>query len=147
MDIAAAVSWLAAIAFEDWPQQHRLAADGKLRPSMVTDLDWYGFGAAVSPIVENLMSYFPGASPFQRMLSVVMPGHDIEPHRDFQAPYWLCRVHIPLTSNDDAWFITDGEPHRLLPGFAYRVDTQAEHGVVNNGKTPRVHCMFDVRQP
>lgn len=144
VDIAPAVLWLAAIPFEDWPQQHRLA-DQRLRPAMVTDLDWHGFGATVAPIVDRIIERFPGGAAFQLMLSAVMPGHSIPPHRDGQAPYWVCRVHVPLTSNDKAWFVTGGHAHRLRPGFAYKIDTQAEHAVANDGDTPRVHFMFDVR--
>lgn len=141
VDIASVVSWLAAIRFEDWPQQSLR----ELRPAMVTDPDWHGFGTVAAPIVGNLMAHFPGCASFQRMLSVVMPGHRIEPHCDQQAPYWLSRVHVPITSNEQAWFITKSGPHCMLPGLAYRVDTQAEHGVVNDGETPRVHFLFDVR--
>lgn len=143
VDIAAAVSWLSAIPWGAWPQQ-RL---GELRPAMVTDLEWHSFGVVVGPVVDSLMQHFPvGAVPFQRMLSAVMPGHSIESHCDQQAPYWLCRVHVPLMSNDRAWFLSGGARHYLKPGFAYCIDTRAEHGVINDGDTPRVHFMFDVRR-
>lgn len=144
VDIAPAAAWLAAIPWEEWPQQHRLA-DGGIRPAMVTDLEWHGFGVIVEPITAAVLEHFPGARAFQQMLSVVMPGHAIEPHRDHQAPYWLSRIHVPLTSNDEAWFIVNGVRHRLEPWFAYKINTEAEHAVVNDGSTPRVHFMFDVR--
>lgn len=140
------VDWIAAIPFEDWPQQHRLD-DGQIRPAMVTDLAWHGFGDHVDAIVASLMQGFPGCAAYQRMLSVVMPGHAIAPHRDLQAKTWRCRVHVPLISNDRSKFIVEGWAYELRPGFAYKVNTEAVHGVTNDGETPRIHFMFDVGIP
>lgn len=139
-------AWIRDIPFEYWPQQHRLA-DGKIRPAMVTEPGWHGFEFETNYIVEDVMELFPGCIAFQRMLSAVMPGHSIAPHRDEQGKQWLCRVHVPLTSNDKSLFIVNGEPQHLKIGFAYRVNTEAEHAVTNDGDTPRIHFMFDVRRP
>lgn len=111
---------------------------------MVTDPSWFGFGAAAAPVVAAVMAAFPGCVAHQRMLSAVMPGHAIEPHRDTQAPAWLCRVHVPLATNDRAVFIVAGAAHRLEIGHAYRVNTEAWHAVRNDGPTARIHFMFDV---
>lgn len=77
------------------------------------------------------------------MLSVVMPGHYIEPHRDEQPPYWRTRIHVPIVTNEYAWIIIEGVPHRFGVGFAYEFDTRKLHSIVNNGTTPRVHLMWD----
>lgn len=142
VDIASVVRWLDKISFSDWPQQRF----DEMRPAMVTDPKWHGFGTVVAPVIAEVMEHFPGCAPFQAMLSVVMPGHEIESHCDCQAPYWICRVHVPLTSNVRAIFVLEGEAHYLKPGFAYRINTQAEHAVMNGGETPRIHLMFDVRR-
>jgi hypothetical protein len=146
VDVDLLTRWITAIDFADWPQQHRLA-DGQIRPSMVTDLGWYGFGSETEEIVRTMLSHFPGCQDYQRMLSVVMPGHSIAPHVDGQSKNWMCRVHVPLTSNDKSHFIVAGEPVHMAPGFAYRVDTTIEHAVTNEGDTPRIHFMFDVGRP
>ena len=114
---------------------------------MMTDLGWFDFGVVCAPVVSELMANFHGCIVYQRMLSVVMPGNYIEPHRDQQAPYWLCRVHVPLHTNEQSDFIVDGKSHRMDVGMAYRVNTLAEHSVFNNGNSPRTHFMFDVRLP
>jgi len=114
---------------------------------MVTDLGWFNFGTLCEPVVSDVMVHFPGCTVYQRMLSVVMPGNYIEPHRDQQAPYWLCRVHVPLATNDRSDFIVDGQSHHMEVGKAYRVNTLAEHSVINDGDSPRVHLMWDVRKP
>lgn len=143
VNIDSLVAWVIAIPFEDWHQQARLA-DGLIRPMMMTDLDWHDFGLHTDAVVAKLMEHFPGCSAYQRMLSVVMPGHSIAPHRDEQRPSWLCRIHVPLTSNRHSKFIVEGDGHKLTPGSAYRVNTEAVHAVTNDGDTPRTHFMFDV---
>lgn len=136
-------AWVVAIDFAEWPQQ----SFTEIKPAMVTDLAWHGFGDVCEPVVAALMAeHFVGLVPRQRMLSVVMPGHDIKPHRDLQPPQWRCRVHVPLLSNERSVFVSGGISHALVPGMAYKVDTRVEHSVINDGETPRIHFMFDVRE-
>lgn len=146
LDIDDLASWIAAIPFEDWPQQRRLD-DGLIRPSMVTDLAWHSFGDEVADCVDDLMRHFEGCVAYQRMLSVVMPGHSIAPHIDEQGKSWRCRVHVPLLTNAKSFFWVEGQPHAMECGFAYRVDTTRQHAVTNAGETPRIHFMFDVGKP
>lgn len=143
VNVAELVAWITAIDFADWPQQHRLA-DGGIRPMMVSDHAWHGFGAETRPLIAELLAHFPGCVSSTELLSVVMPGHQIEPHTDSQPPHWRCRVHVPLTSNPLSRFIVGGVAHRLVPGQAYRVNTEAVHAIENAGPTPRIHLMFDV---
>lgn len=138
------VAWVKAIPFEEWPQQSRT----ELKPAMVNDLAWHGFGEAMRPVVENLSIAFEGSpdKAFNHMLSVVMPGHSIPPHKDEQPEDWLYRIHIPLTTNSKAVTIINGKEHHMDVGRAYKVNTRAVHEVVNKGKTPRIHFMFDLRK-
>ena len=142
VDVGDVVAWIVAIPFQEWHQQSRT----ELRPAMMTDLAWHGFGSMVAPVVADLMEHFPGCHEDQRMLSVVMPGHSIPPHTDSQPPHWLCRVHVPLTTNEQSRFIVGGMTHHLEPGRAYRVNTEAVHSVENAGTSPRINFMFDVRR-
>lgn len=143
VEVADMVRWVATISFADWHQQTPLS-DGQLRPAMMTDPAWHGFGAAAAPVIAQVLPLFPGCDARQVMLSVVMPGHAIEPHRDAQPPGWICRVHVPLTSNPESRFIVGGEAHHLDVGAAYRVNTEIEHAVENGGATPRIHLMTDI---
>lgn len=143
VDVSEMAAWIAAISFSEWHQQHPI--DEHLRPAMMTDLSWHGFGVEAAAIVGLLMGYFPGCEVHQLMLSVVMPGHSIPPHKDGQPPNWISRVHVPLISNDNAFFYSRGNPYRMLPGLAYKVNTEAEHAIANRGETPRIHFMWDVR--
>lgn len=141
-DVDDVVDWITAISFSAWHQQHPI--DAQLRPAMMTDPGWNGFGAVTDPVVFGLQRQFGWPRTTQRMLSVVMPGHSIPEHIDEQGPDWLARIHLPLTTNDQSQFLVDGAAHQMRVGSAYRVNTLARHGVRNDGATPRIHLMFDV---
>ena len=145
VEVGKVVDWIKAIDFKDWPQQNPTGEE--LKPAMVTDLGWHGFGLVVRGVVHDLLRHFHGASPTQWMLSVVMPGHSIPTHVDQQPENWLCRVHVPLITNPYTWFIVREVAYDLLLGRAYCVNTRHKHSVWNEGATPRVHFMFDVQVP
>lgn len=162
VDASSMVEWIAAIPFEEWPQQTRLS-DGRLRPAMVNSTLWpfqpgrrwslaFAMAEVVSDIHANDFFWKDGPVGFENhMLSVVMPGHSIPPHADQQSPDWITRVHVPLLTNPRAFLDFPGElesrlygPRHLEAGKAYLVDVTRVHGVRNEGETPRVHFMFDV---
>lgn len=136
------VAWIKNIPFEEWPQQHKV--DSQLRPAMVTDGAWHNFHKETDRIVNDLYSQFAFPHVYNRMLSVVMPGHRIPPHTDGQRPEWLYRVHIPLTTNEKSEFVVGGLRFEMEVGGVYLVNTEAVHSVTNLGETPRIHFMFDV---
>ena len=143
VEVSAITRWISSIDLRDWPQQNPKGMP--LRPAMATDHRWYGFGKVIAEALDSLMLFFPGCARYQEMLSVVMPGDKIPPHTDSQPPAWLCRVHVPLMTNARSQFIVNRVRHSLFVGNAYRVNTEAEHSVENNGRSPRIHLMFDVR--
>lgn len=135
--------WLAAISYEDWPQQHPL--NGEMRPAMINTRAWYQFGAITDPLAARLLTTMTsGAVELNRLLSVVMPGHGIDPHVDKHAPQWWGRIHVPLTDAPLSRFIVGGEAHHLELGYAYVVNSLLEHSVQNFDPHPRVHFMLDV---
>jgi hypothetical protein len=138
LDIAPLLAWISAIDFGEWPQQHRY--EGELRPAMINDVNWRGFGDHARSFVSQNFASVSWRNP---MLSVVMPGHFIPPHVDAQPTDWLFRVHVPLTTNPSACMFMDRAYH-LEAGSAYKVNTEKRHAIVNHGETPRLHFMFDV---
>lgn len=134
------IAWVKNIPLEEWPQQ----STTELKPAMVSNLEWRGFGEAMWPLVRALG--FDDNDTYQHMVSVVMPGHFIPPHRDQQADYWATRIHVPLLGNDKSYTVMDGKRHVMKVGEAYMVNVLDTHAVENKGKTPRIHFMFDVRQ-
>lgn len=143
VNVRTVADWIAAIPFEAWPQQERIR--GELRPAMVNDRHWHQFGAVTDPIVVYIRSMLTsGSVELNRLLSVVMPGHTIDPHVDKVTRGWWGRVHVPLTSAPGSLFIVGGAAHYLEPGWAYVVNVTTVHSVENLSTKPRVHLMFDV---
>lgn len=138
------LEWLHSFPLSDWPQQGRYGEP--IKPAMPTNLLWQGFGVGTQKLVDEVMSYFPGTYPMQRMMGCIMPGNDIQRHRDSQPPQWITRVHIPLTSNPKALFVMDDGPHHMDVGKCYRVNTEAYHAIRNDGDCPRIHLMVDVHE-
>jgi len=139
------VDWVNATPLEDWPQQQK-RANGGIRPAMVNDSDPLpGFAQARRRLTARFMWQIREARDYNHMLSVVMPGDDIYPHADKQPEDWLFRVHIPLVTNDKAWFFVEGERFHLSQGTVYLVNTERVHEIRNEGDTPRIHYMFDVK--
>jgi Aspartyl/Asparaginyl beta-hydroxylase len=66
------------------------------------------------------------------------------PHID-EAPAWQepLRVHVPITTNDDAFLLCRGRAKHLAVGEAWTFDNQAMHAAVN-GATVRAHLIMDV---
>ena len=130
--------WINAIPFEDWPQQERI--DKQIRPAMAHG-DWHGFPKIAAPLVDQITDRPKQLNP---TLSVVMPGHRIDPHNDTFGPEWICRVHVPLATNPFACFFIEDKRYRMEVGVAYKVNISRMHHVINYGHTPRIHFMFDV---
>jgi hypothetical protein len=53
-----------------------------------------------------------------------------------------CRIHIPIITNDRAYFITEEKIHNMKYGKAYHLLPIVEHGVINYGPMPRLHLIF-----
>lgn len=123
------------------------------RPFDPTDYDWKPLAHAQKgyamiqnpPGVEDIVEAAAkevGGTPYNILLSRVVPGQVIERHTD---KAYTKRVHVPLQTNPKAYFITD-EPLHMQLGKVYVVDPSKPHSVVNEGDTDRIHLMFDVKE-
>lgn len=133
--------WITAIPFSEWPQQYKI--DEQLRPAMISDLSWHGFGEVAYSVDNQLAVYLQQYKISNRMLSVVMPGHDIYKHRDVLSAEWVFRIHVPLVTNKASRFVIEGVDYLMKIGGAYKVNIAREHAVYNFGCVPRIHFMFD----
>jgi hypothetical protein len=72
-------------------------------------------------------------------------GKIINTHIDFNGGYedGIFRVHIPIITNEDVFFILNGERLHMRSGEAWYTNINLPHGVENNGTTNRVHLVID----
>lgn len=70
------------------------------------------------------------------------------PHIDLN-PAWVepFRIHIPIVTNEDAYFLSEGRSKHFSVGEVWTFDNQSKHAVTN-GDAVRAHLIFDVpRRP
>ena len=100
------------------------------------------------PMVEDFFAlvkpYFNGAALGMNMVSKVIRGQAIQIHSDRHDGVCKTRVHIPLKTNENAYFYTGGSFHHMEQGRAYLIDPSEEHGVVNLGVEDRIHLIFNM---
>jgi quercetin dioxygenase-like cupin family protein len=84
----------------------------------------------------RLMRLRPGG----RILRHSDPLHTIDPR--------LVRLHVPVVTNPDVFFLVNDERVEMRPGEAWHVDVRFPHAVENRGSSTRVHLVMDlVRDP
>lgn len=132
VDVSEHAAWLHAIPVSEWPK--------------MADPNWHGWTDRFKPLVWTLMREFPDGSLAGLGLFLLAPGQEHPAHRDEQPPDWLTRVHVPIVTNDKAAATTDDGTMHMQVGKAYKFNTLETHAVSNQGTTPRVHLVFDVRK-
>jgi hypothetical protein len=101
--------------------------------------DVYRNTPLVFGFAEQLLQMFPSA----RQLSIAAhpPGTKIRTHTDTDT--WL-KIHIPLISTENSWFIFDDKKFYMKPGKMYLVNTSVPHSTNNEGTDTRIHLFFKV---
>lgn len=114
------------------------------------DVGWDRLGDTAEPVMDAIIGrrYEPGGSVIRAMVVRLRPGARITPHVDEHESLRIShRIHVPLITNPRVRFFIDGVPHRFEPGRAVEVNNQLSHSVMNDGKTSRVHFIFDYLPP
>jgi mannose-6-phosphate isomerase-like protein (cupin superfamily) len=82
-----------------------------------------------------------------RLLSLA-PGAHIHEHIDPGAGYQhgLFRIHIPMQTNGDVYFIVDGHRLNMQSGQCWYADFSLPHSVQNRGSQARVNLILDCKR-
>lgn len=94
-------------------------------------------------IVSEILGEMEGRAGVM-FLSRVVPGQEIPVHKDGHDDGCTERVHVPLQTNTRAFFIIGGKKVHMQKGRYYVIDPTEPHGVINEGKSDRIHLMFNV---
>jgi quercetin dioxygenase-like cupin family protein len=72
-------------------------------------------------------------------------GAAIKPHRDHELGYedGQFRLHIPIVTNDEVYFILDGERLLMQAGSCWYTNVNFTHEVANKGSEDRIHLVID----
>jgi len=98
------------------------------------------------PLVMGLMSYVGGTRLGRVIINRIRPGGRITPHCDTpdHAAYYE-RHHIVLQSAPGVDFRCEDEHVYMGQGETWWFNNAAEHEVVNNSASDRIHLIVDVR--
>ena len=78
----------------------------------------------------------------QTVISCHPPGSKINLHTDNEEFF---KIHIPIVTNDDSYFVFEKNRYNLKPGKAYLVNTEKLHGTENLGNSTRIHFITKLK--
>ena len=120
---------------EEWP-------DGEI----YQEAGWGRLSDVAMPLIESIISahYQPGGTILRAMAARLKSQGRIRPHRDTLKSFHMGhRIHIPITSSEFVRFTIAGKPYAFQPGYAYELNNQMTHSVVNLGDDDRITFIFD----
>jgi hypothetical protein len=117
----------------DWRGSHDRAA-------------WPQWRAVLEPVLaQAVRDYGYARGAFPRVMLARMPGGGvIHPHIDANpAAKWPHKIHVPVLTNDQVVCSFGGEAQHFPEGAAVEVNNLGPHWVCNEGRTARVHLIFE----
>jgi hypothetical protein len=99
------------------------------------------------PYIAEILHGFQCEKESVRLLSLAA-GACIKEHRDLQAGYQynFFRIHIPLQTSEDVFFLVDGHRLNMKSGECWYADFSQLHGVQNHGTEARVNLIVDCKR-
>jgi hypothetical protein len=96
-----------------------------------------------TPLVFGFAEWLLEKFPHARQMSIAAhpPGTKIRTHTD--SNNWF-KIHIPLTTTDNSYFIFADQQFAMKPGKMYLVNTAVPHSTSNDGNSTRIHLFFKV---
>ena len=100
---------------------------------------------AAAPALRAALDRFPHERNRIRLMRL-RPGGHIMRHSDplHTIDPRLVRLHIPVLTNPDVFFMVDDHRVVMQPGETWHVDVRFPHEVRNRGTTIRVHLVMDL---
>lgn len=88
----------------------------------------------LTPLIEGAT----GLNIASITLAWSLPGSHQPMHSDIET----LRLHIPVLTNDDIWFLSGKKAHFMDYGKLYHLLAISDHAIINYGVTPRLHVIF-----
>lgn len=125
---------------EDWP----------LSGEIYKDTGYDRLADVAEPLMAQIINaaYDKGGLIIRAMAARLKPGGKIPAHRDSIHSFHIShRIHVPITSNAGVRFTVGGKPYIFEPGYAYEINNQRKHSVMNLGNEDRITFIFDYVPP
>ncbi|MGN7988829.1 aspartyl/asparaginyl beta-hydroxylase domain-containing protein [Pedobacter sp. 22226] len=149
--IAMALNWKEHFNKKDyngiWQSISLQSASGKEDDIFANyDVDSYKETALLKklPYIKSILDSWHCPKESIRLLAL-HPGAEIKPHRDRGCNYvnGVCRIHIPIQTNDGVQFKVGDEYLVLNEGTSWYINFDETHAIINNGQSVRVHLVID----
>jgi hypothetical protein len=112
---------------------------------------WDKWKDLVEPVMEEAISGYDNhekAFVNKCLIPRMRPGTTIPEHTDLSVVFNVShRIHVPLVTNPDVYFMIDGERCVMEEGNAYEINNKVMHSVENRGSETRIHLLFDIYIP
>ena len=111
---------------------------------------WEPLHEVAVPLMHQIIDehYPAGGTIIRAMAAKLKAGGIISPHRDTHQSFVNShRIHIPITTNKGVRFMINGRPNQFEVGYAYEINNQQNHSVMNRGKEDRITYIFDYLPP
>ncbi len=106
---------------------------------------WDAWKSLLLPVMERAaqaLGYTDYRFP-RVMLARVPAGGAISAHPDGDASHYVHKIHVPLTTNENAVFRVGRKQMHLPAGEMFEVNNKRVHAVSNDGATDRIHLIFE----
>lgn len=120
---------------ESWP-------DGDI----YREAGWVRLADVALPVIERIINtwYVPGGVLLRAMAAKLKAGGRIPPHRDKLSSFHIGhRIHVPITTSAAVRYTVAGKPFQFEVGYAYELNNQKLHSVMNLGSEDRISFIFD----
>jgi hypothetical protein len=106
---------------------------------------WDEWKDLLLPIMEqaaNQLGYENYRFP-RVMFAWLAAGGEISRHSDGNASHYIHKIHVPLITNSETIFQVGRQAKHLPVGEIFEVNNKRTHSVKNDGKTDRIHLIFE----
>ena len=124
---------------EGWP-------DGEI----YREAGWDRLADAALPVIDYVVEtwFEPGGTLLRAMAARLKARGRIHAHRDALRSFHMGhRIHVPITSGPGVRYTISGKPYAFDVGYAYEINNQRKHSVMNMGSEDRVSFIFDYVPP
>lgn len=102
-------------------------------------IDYYRDTELIFGYIKELKEKFPNST--QWSIAGHTPNTKINLHTDSSN---YLKIHIPIYTNNKAYFLFENEKIVMQPGKSYLINTRELHGTENLGDTDRIHLFFKI---
>lgn len=101
-------------------------------------------GVEVMKLVEHVKSFYPTTFISKLMITSLPAGEKVGEHTDGLGLRGIHRIHIPLVTNTNCFYIIEKISYHFPPGFCFEFDNTRLHKVENDGNQERLHIILDL---